>query len=65
MGSDEVRFGLTSALAPEMTSMKDLLKAYENRAPEIVFAWQDSETEARGWVVINSLRGGAAGGEPA
>lgn len=45
-----------------MTSMKDLLKAYENRAPEIVFAWQDSETEARGWVVINSLRGGAAGG---
>ena len=42
--------------------MKDLLKAYENRAPEIVFAWQDSETEARGCVVINSLRGGAAGG---
>lgn len=42
--------------------MKDLLKAYENRPPEIVFAWQDSETEARGWVVINSLRGGAAGG---
>ena len=42
--------------------MKDLLKAYEDRAPEIVFAWQDSETEARGWVVINSLRGGAAGG---
>ena len=46
----------------EMTSMKDLLKAYEGRAPEIVFAWQDSESEARGWVVINSLRGGAAGG---
>ena len=45
-----------------MIRMKDLLKAYENRAPEIVFAWQDSETEARGWVVINSLRGGAAGG---
>ena len=49
-------------VAIEMTSMKDLLKAYENRAPEIVFAWQDGETEARGWVVINSLRGGAAGG---
>jgi len=41
--------------------MKDLLKAYENRKPEIVFSWQDSETEAKGWVVINSLRGGAAG----
>ena len=24
--------------------------------------WQDAETEAKGWVVINSLRGGAAGG---
>ena len=42
--------------------MKDLLKSYENRAPEIVFAWKDHETEARGWVVIHSLRGGAAGG---
>ncbi|MDA1336825.1 MAG: amino acid dehydrogenase [Bacteroidetes bacterium] len=42
--------------------MKDLLKSYENRRPEIVFEWQDSLTEARGWVVINSLRGGAAGG---
>ncbi|PCJ80662.1 MAG: amino acid dehydrogenase [Bacteroidetes bacterium] len=42
--------------------MKHLLKAYENRKPEIVFSWQDNETEAMGWVVINSLRGGAAGG---
>lgn len=43
-------------------TMKDLLKRYESRNPEIVFEWHDSETEARGWVVINSLRGGAAGG---
>ncbi len=42
--------------------MKDLLKKYENKAPEIVFNWRDSETEAEGWTVINSLRGGAAGG---
>jgi glutamate dehydrogenase/leucine dehydrogenase len=42
--------------------MKDLLKKFENKAPEIVFEWHDSETEAKGWVVINSLRGGAAGG---
>ena len=42
--------------------MKDLLKVYENTAPEIVFNWKDSETEAEGWTVINSLRGGAAGG---
>jgi glutamate dehydrogenase/leucine dehydrogenase len=42
--------------------MIELLKAYENRQPEIVFEWKDRETEAEGWVVINSLRGGAAGG---
>ena len=42
--------------------MKELLKIYENKTPEIVFNWKDSETEAEGWVVINSLRGGAAGG---
>jgi len=42
--------------------MIEKLKAYENKQPEIVFNWKDSETEAEGWVVINSLRGGAAGG---
>ena len=42
--------------------MKDLLKKYEEKKPEIVFNWKDPETEAEGWAVINSLRGGAAGG---
>jgi glutamate dehydrogenase/leucine dehydrogenase len=42
--------------------MKDLLSKFENKRPEIVFEWKDPETEAEGWVVINSLRGGAAGG---
>ena len=42
--------------------MKDLLQKFENKEPEIVFNWKDSETEAEGWTVINSLRGGAAGG---
>lgn len=42
--------------------MKDLLNKFENKIPEIVFEWNDAETEAKGWVVINSLRGGAAGG---
>lgn len=42
--------------------MFDKLKQFENRQPHIVFNWKDSETEAEGWVVINSLRGGAAGG---
>ena len=43
-------------------TMKELLKAYESKRPEVVFEWQDAETDACGWVVINSLRGGAAGG---
>ncbi|MEN9445776.1 MAG: hypothetical protein RL728_288 [Bacteroidota bacterium] len=42
--------------------MKDLLEKFENKRPEIVFEWKDAETDAEGWVVINSLRGGAAGG---
>lgn len=42
--------------------MKELLDKFESKQPEVVFEWKDSETEAEGWVVINSLRGGAAGG---
>jgi glutamate dehydrogenase/leucine dehydrogenase len=42
--------------------MKALLQKFETKRPEVVFEWKDSETEAEGWVVINSLRGGAAGG---
>ena len=45
-----------------MSIIKNLLNTYENKLPEIVFHWNDSETEAEGWTVINSLRGGAAGG---
>lgn len=42
--------------------MRKLLEKFESKRPEIVFEWKDSETEAEGWVVINSLRNGAAGG---
>lgn len=42
--------------------MLERLKSFENKQPEIVFHWNDPETEAEGWTVINSLRGGAAGG---
>ena len=36
--------------------------AFIRRAPELVISWHDRETSARAWLVINSLRGGAAGG---
>lgn len=39
-----------------------LIEKFEGKQPEIVFNWKDAKTEAEGWVVINSLRGGAAGG---
>lgn len=42
--------------------MLTILEKFEKKSPEIVFHWQDQETEAEGWVVINSLRNGAAGG---
>jgi glutamate dehydrogenase/leucine dehydrogenase len=46
----------------EAYPMRDLLEKYENSRPQIVFEWKDPFSEAEGWVVINSLRGGAAGG---
>ena len=42
--------------------MSDFIKAFESKAPEIVFEWNDAPTGAQGFLVINSLRGGAAGG---
>ena len=42
--------------------MDDLLQRFEAKEPEIIFEWKDTETEAEGWIVINSLRGGAAAG---
>jgi glutamate dehydrogenase/leucine dehydrogenase len=36
--------------------------AYLRRPPLLSLEWNDDRTAARGWLVINSLRGGAAGG---
>jgi len=42
--------------------MEELLKKFEDKKPIVVFEWKDTETDAEGWIVINSLRGGAAAG---
>jgi len=55
-----LKFAIFAGLQTDF--MKALLERYESKTPEIVFHWNDPETEAEGWVVINSLRGGAAGG---
>ena len=35
---------------------------YRATPPETAIEWNDSESGARGWLALNSLRGGAAGG---
>lgn len=42
--------------------MLKLLQQFEENRPEIIYEWNDPQSEACGWIVINSLRGGAAGG---
>lgn len=42
--------------------IKDIVSEFEHKRPEIVFEWKDDLSEAEGWIVINSLHGGAAGG---
>lgn len=38
------------------------LEKYKAQEPEVVFEWNDPYTYAKGWIVINSLKNGAAGG---
>lgn len=45
-----------------MHDLESKLASFASREPEIVFEWHDRETPATGWLVIDSLRGGAAGG---
>lgn len=45
-----------------MDSVWDRYRRYLSAPPELVVEWHDPHTAARGWLVINSLRGGAAGG---
>ena len=45
-----------------LPELEHLLESFTSKTPEIVLEWKDQATEARGYLVINSLRGGAAGG---
>ena len=46
----------------DKNQVADLLENYKEQEPEIIFEWHDKPTGARGWIVINSLKNGAAGG---
>jgi glutamate dehydrogenase/leucine dehydrogenase len=52
---------MTTKLQTKALLLEDL-KRYEEKEPELILRWKDDQTEAKGWLVINSLRGGAAGG---
>jgi glutamate dehydrogenase/leucine dehydrogenase len=43
-------------------SVWDAYAAFLRRPPEMVLTWNDPLSEATGWLVLNSGRGGAAGG---
>ena len=43
-------------------AMNKLMREFEEKPAEIIFEWKVKETDAEGWIVINSLRGGAAAG---
>jgi glutamate dehydrogenase/leucine dehydrogenase len=51
-----------ASITKQNQTMEDLLQLYRQKRPEIVFEWYDEPTGAEGWIVINSLRNGAAGG---
>lgn len=40
----------------------ELYRAFCRRPPHIVVHWHDPQSDARGWLVINSLKNGASGG---
>lgn len=50
------------AVATDRTAIWERVEAFFSAPPEIVFEWNDPGSTARGWLVVNSLKGGAAGG---
>jgi glutamate dehydrogenase/leucine dehydrogenase len=52
----------TPGALPRASSMWRRYAAFLRVPPELSVAWHDVQTGARAWLVINSLRGGAAGG---
>ncbi len=49
-------------LATDRTAIWERVEEFFRAPPEIAFEWNDPLSPARGWLIINSLKGGAAGG---
>lgn len=49
-------------LSSSQNQTVDKLKSFSEQEPEIIFQWKDKKSSARGYLVINSLKGNAAGG---
>lgn len=50
------------ALETDRTAIWERVEKYLRVPPQIALEWNDSLSPARGWLIINSLKGGAAGG---
>lgn len=53
---------ITNIDSPKENQLENMLSIYKEQQPEVVFEWFDEPTGAKGWIVINSLKNGAAGG---
>ena len=50
------------AVMPTASETWKRYRSFLRSQPELTLSWSDAETGARAWLVINSTRGGAAGG---
>ena len=50
------------ALETDRRAIWERVEEFFRAPPEIAFEWNDPLSPARGWLIINSLKGGAAGG---
>ena len=53
---------IAEAVMPTSSETWKRYRTFLRSQPELTLSWCDAETGARAWLVINSLRGGAAGG---
>lgn len=51
-----------SPSSPAVLAMWDRYRTFLEAPPHVTLEWHDPPTGARGWLVVNSLRGGASGG---
>ncbi|MCF6807791.1 hypothetical protein L3V79_05225 [Thiotrichales bacterium 19S9-12] len=57
-----IKSSLKNELENFQQNIINQLHTYTEKEPEITFTWKDDQSEAKGYLVINSLKGDACGG---